>query len=172
MTETLPINLREVLYRTRGLDWDYAFLLQPDPILAEGWYALHRRMFSNVEPGPTPLLLRGELGIGTGHPFFATAFTDAARTDYQGRPVAHYLAWLGKSAEAAPGWSYGPGLIDALGSALDAVFNLAPAALKQGQTKPLDVLLRQRFLATVPGPQLLVPCTESDRVHWLGTISC
>ena len=29
-------NLSDVLYRTRGRDWDYGFLLQPEPLLGEG----------------------------------------------------------------------------------------------------------------------------------------
>ena len=103
-----------MLYRTRGHDWDYAFLLQPERLLGEGWYTLHRRIFANVEPNETPVFLRGELGIGTGRPFFATAFTDPARRDYQARPIAHYVTWFGKAAEEAPGWSFGPGLVGAL----------------------------------------------------------
>ncbi len=105
MADTLRLRLNELLYRSRGRDWDYVFLLQPPPLIGEGWYSLHRRIFSNVEPSAAPVLLRGSLGVGTGQPFLATAFTDSARRDYQSRPVAHYLTWLGKSAEAAPGCS-------------------------------------------------------------------
>ena len=72
MSEALSLRLGDVLYRTRGHDWDYAFLLQPEPLLSEGWYTLHRRIFANVEPSETPVLLRGQLAIGTGQPFFAT----------------------------------------------------------------------------------------------------
>src|SRR5258706_7707116 len=118
MTDQLTLRLGELLYRTRGHDWDYAFLLQPEPLLSEGWYTLHRRIFANVEPEPTAVLLRGALGIGLGHAFFATAFTDTKRSDYQARPVAHYIAWLGKAAEDAPGANFRPGLVDALTPAL------------------------------------------------------
>ncbi len=170
MTESLTLRLSELLYRTRGHDWDYAFLLQPDPILGEGWYALHRRIFAHVEPGPEPLLLRGALGVGTGHPFFATTFTDAERRDYQGRPVAHYIAWLGRAAESAPGVSFGPGLVKQLGPALDATFTLSPAALTRGESKPLDALLRARFRAELPRPSLSVPCEPSRALRWLGTL--
>lgn len=170
MSESLPLRLRDVLYRTRGRDWDYAFLLQPVPLIGEGWYALHRRIFSNVEPEPTPLLLRGALGIGIGHPFFATAFTDPERVDSQGRPVAHYIVWLGADAEAAPGVSFGPGLVQALHGALDAVFDLAPEALRVGE-KPLDTLLRQRFLAALSGDQVQVTVTAPAALRWLGTLA-
>lgn len=167
----LRIPPTELLYRTRGRDWDYAFLLQPPPLLGEGWYTLHRRIFAHVEPTAEPLLLRGELGIGLGHPFFATVFTDSARRDSQDRPIAHYLAWLGKSAEAAPGLSYGPGLIAALAPALDAVFELSPLALTGGQTKPLDALLRAKFQAALPGATLSARATVSGSLRWLGTIA-
>lgn len=171
MAETLTLRLSDVLYRTRGHDWDYAFLLQPEPLLGEGWYALHRRIFANVEPTPTPVLLRGALGIGTGQPFFATAFTDARRRDYQARPIAHYIAWFGKAAESAPGQSFGEGLVEALGGALDVVFDLAPEALKRGETKPLDTLLRSRFLAALPLREVEVTCAAPQALRWLGTIA-
>ena len=170
MTDLLSLRLRDVLYRTRGRDWDYSFLLQPVPLLGEGWYALHRRIFANVEPEPTPLLLRGALGVGTGQPFFATAFTDAARSDSQARPVAHYIVWLGTAAEAAPGLSFGPGLVHALGGALDAVFGLAPEAIRSGE-KPLDALVRQRFQAALQGDTVSFPCLATSAIRWLGTIA-
>jgi len=171
MSSELSLALADVLYRTRGRDWDYAFLLQPRPILSEGWYALHRRMFSGVEPSETPLLLRGELGVGLGYPFFATTFVDRARRDSQGRPVAHYLAWLGKAAEAAPGLSFGPGLVAALGPALDSVFELAPAAVSRADGRPLDASLRARFQAALTSHEVTVPAPPSGALRWLGTIS-
>jgi hypothetical protein len=172
MAETLRLRLRDVLYRTRGHDWDYSFLLQPEPLLGEGWYALHRRIFANVEPGPAPLLLRGSLGVGMGQPFFATAFTDEQRRDYQDRPIAHYVTWLGSDAEAAPGWSYGKGLVDSLGTALDSVFMLDPEALKRGETKALDSLIRSRFLAALGSlGEVSVPCDAASSVRWLGTVA-
>ena len=171
MTEPLALRFRDLLYRTRGHDWDYAFLLQPPPILGEGWYGLHRRIFANVEPAKAPLLLRGSLAVGTGYPFFATAFTDAERVDYQGRPIAHYLAWLGADAEAAPGVSFGPALVQALRPALDSVFELSPDALTRGGTKPLDTLLRARFQVALPGVNVRLECEPARNLRWLGTIS-
>ena len=171
MTDTLSVDFADVLYRTRGHDWDYGFLLQPDPILGEGWYALHRRIFAGVEPGPTPIALRGLLGVGTGHPFFATAFTDHERRDYQGRPIAHYLTWLGRAAERAPGLNFGPGLVDALGPALDSVFALQPALLTRGATKPLDTLLRARFRDALTLPRVMVSAGPVAELRWLGTLS-
>ncbi len=171
MAETLTLRLSDVLYRTRGHDWDYAFLLQPEPLLGEGWYALHRRIFANVEPTETPVLLRGALGIGVGQPFFATAFTDAKRRDYQARPIAHYIAWFGPAAESAPGVGFGEGLVAALGAALDSVFDLAPEAVKRGETKALDALLRARFQAALTEAEVSVTCEPVRVLHWLGTIA-
>ena len=173
MAERLRIALDQLLYRTRGRDWDYGFLLQPPPILGEGWYALHRRIFANVEPGPVPLLLRGALGVGTGHPFFACAFADAELRDYQDRPIAHYFSWFGAAAEAAPGVSFGPPLVRALRPALDSVFELNPESLRRGETKPLDTLVRERFVAALP-PQadlIVEAVTAGSPIRWLGTIA-
>jgi len=173
MAEGLTLHLRDVLYRTRGHDWDYAFLLQPEPLLSEGWYTLHRRIFANVEPAATPVLLRGALGIGLGHAFFATAFTDAVRSDYQARPIAHYIVWLGRAAEEAPGCSFGPGLVDALGPGLDDIFGLDPESLKKrGETTALDTLLRARFRAGLSTlSEVTLPCAPASGIHWLGTIA-
>ena len=171
MAETLTLRLSDVLYRTRGHDWDYAFLLQPAPLLSEGWYALHRRIFANVEPTETPVLLRGALAVGVGQPFFATAFTDATRRDYQARPIAHYIAWLGSAAENAPGVSFGEGLIAALGGALDSVFGLDPEVVKRGETKALDALLRARFQAALSRPEVTLSCPPSRALRWLGNVT-
>lgn len=171
MTETLTLQLGHVLYRTRGRDWDYCFMLQPTPILSEGWYALHRRIYANVEPGPAPLLLRGALGVGQGQPFFATAFTDQRRRDSQARPIAHYVTWLGPDAERAPGSSYGPAFVAALADALATVFELSPQALQRGHTKPLDALLRERFMAALQARQVTVECALGGPIRWLGTLA-
>ena len=171
MAEALRLRLDDVLYRTRGHDWDYAFLLQPEPLLGEGWYALHRRIFANVEPSDVPVLLRGALAIGTGQPFFATVFTDPRRRDYQARPVAHYIVWFGHAAESAPGVSFGEGLVEALGNALDSVFNLEPQAVKRGETRPLDALLRARFQAALGHADINVNCQPSRELRWLGSVA-
>jgi hypothetical protein len=171
MADALSLSLDDVLYRTRGRDWDYGFLLQPVPLLSEGWYSLHRRIFANVEPSPSPLLLRGALGIGTGKAFFATAFTDAERRDSQGRPIAHYVTWLGHAAEGAAGRNFGEPFVAALRAPLDAVFDLSPQALKRPDSKPLDTLLRQRFQAALPAMSLRLECPESSAIRWLGTLA-
>jgi hypothetical protein len=171
MVDRLKVVLADVLWRTRGRDWDYAFLLQPPPLLSEGWYTLHRRIFANVEADPKPVLLRGALGIGTGQPFFATAFTDAVRRDSQGRPIAHYLSWFGPGAEAAPGVSFGPELVSALAPAFDAVFLQEPEALKRGETKPLDALLRAGFASALTLREVALVVEVTSGIRWLGTLA-
>ena len=166
----LRIRLDDVLYRTRGRDWDYAFLLQPAPLLVEGWYALHRRIFKSVEANATPCLLRGALGVGTGKPFFATAFTDEARRDSQARPIAHYLTWLGPEADAAAGLSFGPGLVRALTPALDVVFELGPQLVRRGELQSLDALIRERFQAAIGRRELDVAGEPGLALRWLGTL--
>lgn len=170
MVERLSVRSSDVLYRTRGRDWDYGFLLQPEPLLNEGWYAIHRRIFANLEPDPSPKLLRGALGIGTGHAFLATTFVDAVRRDHQQRPIAHYLTWIGRAAEAAPGLCFGPPLVAALAPALDAIFELVPQAVCRGQTRPLDALLRELFRRELPG-ELRLECEPASAIRWLGTLA-
>jgi hypothetical protein len=171
MPDTLSLRLSDVLYRTRGRDWDYGFLLQPPPLLGEGWYTLHRRVFANVEPGRAPVLLRGALGVGTGKPFFATTFTDAERRDSQGRPIAHYIVWLGPDAESAPGRDFGPAFVAALNTPLAVVFDLLPRVVQQSATKPLDSLLRARFGAAITTPELHLDCAAASAIRWLGTLA-
>lgn len=171
MADTLRLRLCDVLYRTRGRDWDYGFLLQPAPLLAEGWYTLHRRIFASVEPGPTTLLLRGELGIGTGKPFFATTFTDAERRDSQGRPVAHYITWLGPDAESAPGLDFGRPFVAALRTPLEVIFELSPQVLQLNETKPLDTLVRNRFATALAAPTVQLCCPRGTPIRWLGTLA-
>jgi len=169
--EALRIRVADLLYRTRGRDWDYSFLLQPEPLVGEGWYAIHRRIFANVEPSSAPVGLRGSLGIGQGQPFFATAFTDAERQDHQGRSIAHYLVWLGRPADDAPGKSFGPALVEGFRPALEAVFDLAPEQLMKGETLALDSLLRRRFRAALTGVELTVVGPSAGLVRWLGTVA-
>jgi hypothetical protein len=172
MAELLSLRLSDVLYRTRGRDWDYGFLLQPPPVLGEGWYTLHRRIFASVEPGPAPLLLRGALGVGTGTPFFATTFTDTERRDSQGRPIAHYIVWLGPDAESAPARDFGPAFVTALEAPLAVVFELLPQVVQRNETKPLDTLLRARFGAAISTPLLQLQCgaAAASSIRWLGTL--
>jgi hypothetical protein len=167
----LRIRLRDLLYRTRGSGWDYAFLLQPDPLIGEGWYTLHRRIFANVEPSADPVVLRGTLGIGIGHPFLACAFADPQLRDHQGRAIAHYLVWLGLAAEAAPGASIGPGLVQALRPALDSVFQLSPQQLVSDRDLAFDTLLRRRFREHVHEKELHILASVSGPVRWLGTVA-
>jgi hypothetical protein len=173
MPDVLSLRVSDVLYRTRGRDWDYGFLLQPPPVLGEGWYTVHRRIFANVEPAPAPLLLRGALGVGTGTPFFATTFTDAERRDSQGRPIAHYIVWLGPLAEAAPGRDFGAAFVAALAAPLAVVFELVPQVVQRNETRPLDTLLRARFGAAIATPELQLPCAAAaaSSIRWLGTLA-
>jgi hypothetical protein len=167
---SLSIAAGDLLFRTRGRSWDYAFVLQPEPLLGEGWYALHRRIFKNVEPESRPLLLRGTLGIGVGHPFLATAFTDAARADAQGRPVAHYFTWLGSDTAGAPDIHFGSALVRALAPALDAVFELEPEALRC-EHQPLDAVLRQRFREALPRSHFSFEGSgKALAARWLGVV--
>jgi hypothetical protein len=148
----LRIPLTRVLYRTRGRHFDYTFLMQPDPLIGEGWYAIHRSIFARVEPALSPWRARGVLPVSIGYDYLATAFADAQRRDSQGRPIAHYLVWLDDRAAVAAGDpNFGPALIDDLAPAIEAVFDLDPRDLEAHTARPLDVQLRQRFRDALGG---------------------
>jgi hypothetical protein len=81
------------------------------------------------------------------------------------------LTWLGEAAEEARGYSFGPALIAALAPAIDAVFELAPDALKRGESRPLDALLQRHFSASLAKRELELDCEPPARIEWLGTIA-
>ena len=52
------------------------------------------------------------------------------------------------------------------------MFELAPEALKRGETRPLDALLQRRFSAALPSPELELELDTqpAGQIRWLGTI--
>lgn len=90
------MNLKYVLWRTRGYNWDYDFVLEPESPSSGGWYLIHRSVFGGVTPTMKPTYVRGTL-VDTGAesvPFVGAAFLDPSRRDAHGRPVAHYVMWF------------------------------------------------------------------------------
>ena len=60
-------------------------------------------------------------------------------------------------------------LVDA---ALDSVFGLEPEAIKRGEGRPLDALLRARFEAALPANRVLSIQAEASRaLRWLGSVA-
>jgi hypothetical protein len=53
------------------------------------------------------------------------------------------------------------------------VFDLEPDVVKRGETKALDSLLRARFRAALPAPELSIDASDEPAraLRWLGTLA-
>ena len=147
---TSTVGLDYILWRTRGLHWDYEFVLEPAaPHSAEGWFWMHRAAFEGVVPGRDPMYVVGSLENDGEAPveFVGTAFLDDQRTDVHGRPVAHYVIWF-KAVESAGeivsttprGWERA--FLGHVESALDSpgVFDAPPSGQPDAELVSLRVL--------------------------------
>lgn len=93
--ESVQLNLENVLWRTRGRQWDYSFVLRSLRPLVDSWYDVHLKAFAGVTLDETPTSLAGILVQGfEEYPFVASAFLDARRRDSAGRPVGNYFIWF------------------------------------------------------------------------------
>jgi hypothetical protein len=91
------LSLEHFLWRTRGRNWDYLFLVEPHSRYSHDWYPLHKQIFADSEPRLVERYVVGELSDQQSQPplvFVATVFLDDRRKDAHGRPVAHYMVWL------------------------------------------------------------------------------
>lgn len=127
---TRDVDLHHVLWRTRGLNWDYTFLLRPILPDADRWYELHSRIFDGLAPETTEQDRMGTVLDGDDeHGFIAATFLDPSRRDAAGRPISHYVVLflpnepLKQEFDGVPE-NWGRQLVAALSPALDAAFGL------------------------------------------------
>jgi hypothetical protein len=121
------IRINQLLWRTRGREWDYMFLAEPLSELEGGWYSFHKNVFAALNPREKEAHVIGELFDSTAEnlvPFVGAAFLDGRRTDSLGRPIAHYMTWFRQGETIASirrtvpdGW--GRKLLDRMAHALD-----------------------------------------------------
>lgn len=98
----MEVDLGSILWRTRGREWDYGFVLKPDHPFLEDCYGFHVEAFAGRSPEHERVIIGGTLlSDGQRHPFLATAFNDSSRRDAAGRPVAHYIIWFPDSHASA-----------------------------------------------------------------------
>jgi hypothetical protein len=90
------IDLDNVLWRTRGLGWDYTFVLRPAHPHLNNWYDVHADVFSGTSPGATASNLGGVLHTADNQEvvFVPASFLDPGLKDSAARPIAHYLVWF------------------------------------------------------------------------------
>ena len=95
MARILNIHPVNVLWRTRGRDWDYTFVLVPQVPAQLDWYDVHTTVFRDLAPRREPASRYGRLtGLFFSYPYVATAFLDPLLKDEAERAVAHYLVWF------------------------------------------------------------------------------
>lgn len=162
------ITRRRLLWRTRGRDWDYLFLLRPEEPALPGWLHAFEHIFPDDQAPRTGVYYaKGELwGPSANGPsaFIAAALTDPTRSDFAGRPLQHFFVYmLRNEADAAlftEGW--GASLLEALGPGLDAIF-----AEQRGEDDPLA--FSQRLLRGLHArlPEQLTVTTDGDPVDWV-----
>lgn len=108
----MKVDLKNVLWRTRGRHWDYSFVLCPSTLKEENWYDFHAQVFARCTPGRTPYSVGGTLvSDSTQVPFVATIFLDEVRSDSAERPIANYIVWFpnstlvtSRSIDLPPNW--------------------------------------------------------------------
>ena len=93
---TACVDVGRLLWRTRGLHWDYEFVMRPIDIDAAGWFWVHEAVFESLEGGVEPQYRIGRLVDASGGsvPFAGAALCDPVRQDSVGRPIIHYLLWF------------------------------------------------------------------------------
>ncbi|MCZ7585370.1 MAG: hypothetical protein M5R36_19650 [Deltaproteobacteria bacterium] len=59
----MEIDVSHVLWRTRGQNWDYSFILRPEQPAVNSWYEIHSQVFSNLTPDATQQTSGGTISI-------------------------------------------------------------------------------------------------------------
>lgn len=133
----MEVDLGSVLWRTRGKEWDYRFVLTPDRPFLEDCYGFHVEAFAGRSPESERVIIGGTLlSEGYQHPFLATAFNDSSRRDAAGRPVAHYMIWFPDShaSDASiklPSLDWGTQVLEAMEADWTSAFDTGPGHAEQ-----------------------------------------
>ncbi len=152
-TTRLEVKLSQVLWRTRGRTWDYAFVLRPSKPQREQWYDAYRSIFSGLTPAAPGELTRTRHGVFGRSAYVATTFCDPQACDEAGRPIAHSVAWFpGYLPEALPA-DWGQQIVDAIADDLHRA--AAPPDERRFAGEAVD--LTGPAVALDPGTRLNIP---------------
>jgi hypothetical protein len=94
------LRVEQLLWKTRGLHWDYEFIAIPDEPVVMGWTKALDELLGHEAPEASRLLY-GELDVlpklgshDKSFAFVATRFFDPVKSDWTGRRVQHFALWL------------------------------------------------------------------------------
>lgn len=142
--QNVRLDLKNVLWRTRGQHWDYSFVLRPVFPRVDSWYDVHVKVFAGISPDIVPVNRGGILVLDSEkHRFVATAFQDARRRDAADRPVANYIIWFpsivgNETSGLSVPLSWGEQVASSLGAARAKTFNVLPSELVDGASVDLE----------------------------------
>ena len=134
-TVSLEVAIENVLWRTRGVSWDYSFVLRPQSPTVDDCFALTSQVFGDLSPTLDETYRPGTLEAEDGSKvqFVGCCFVDESRKDRFGRPVVHYLILFlpdgafPEERTAIPS-GFGREFVRKLAAHFDPIFNEGDAA--------------------------------------------
>lgn len=90
---TITIEPGRVLWKTRGLYWDFEFVMKPSDPRLPAWQGVLDEVFGKASA--ENMLYCGVLHVKKdAYPYVAVRFFDSTRVDWTRRPVQHQLIWF------------------------------------------------------------------------------
>lgn len=93
----ITIKTSELLWRTKGLNWEYSFVLLPE-IDRGSWWRFYREVKAKLD-----FSQHGDQALGTlidregnEHPYIASAVLDSVHLDSAGRETEQFVVWFPK----------------------------------------------------------------------------
>lgn len=155
MERAVRLDPRDILWRSRGRTWDYAFLAYPSH--SYRWFDVLRQVYPTERRQDLEQTRAGKLPDD--RLFVATTILDPVRRDAAQRPLVHYFIWTAPPhrdgvLEIPTDW--GLQLLAHLAPAIDNVFDRPSEADIEHEAPELVQALPALELA---GPPIEVPIT-------------
>lgn len=91
----MEIPLDQLLWRTKGKNWEYCFLSKPRNVPSESWWLFFQDLTKEVTTFEPVDFVTGEFQIKSRiHVFAATRFVDKENTDEFGRDTEQVVVWF------------------------------------------------------------------------------
>ena len=93
---SLALDVSRLLWKTRGVHWDYEFIATPEVPSLPAWSAMLDEVLGDADPHAADLMygVLEIIGGGGEHPYAAVRFLDPDRKDWTGRPIQHLAVWF------------------------------------------------------------------------------